>query len=72
MGAVGLERLKRVIWRLKETPKDYYLKGEIELAIMQECGTDPRTLKININSLLKLKWIRCSSKRYFIKDKDYF
>lgn len=68
----GIERLKRVVWRLLEQKKEYYLKSEIELAIMYECGTDPRTIEINFKQLNKLKWFRCSSKRYYIKDLDYF
>lgn len=72
MAIRGVERLKRVIWRLQEQNKEYYLKSDIELAIMHECGTDPRTIESNYNALIKLKWFEISSKRYFIKNKDFF
>ena len=69
----GIERLKRVIWRLQETPKDFYLKSEIEDAIMHECGTDPRTITVNFTTLhKKLKWITCQNKRWYIENHDYY
>ncbi|MFW6172678.1 MAG: hypothetical protein ACOC5T_02935 [Elusimicrobiota bacterium] len=72
MAIRGIERLKRVMWRLVEQDKEYYLKSDIELAIMYECGTDPRTVINNYNQLIKLGWFKISSKRYYIKDKNLF
>lgn len=68
----GIDKLKRVIWRLQEQEKEYFLKSELEEAIMYECGIDDRTLQANLAKLKKLGWIRCSSKRWYINDKDYF
>lgn len=70
--AKGIERLKRVIWRLLEEEKEYYLYSDVEKAIIYECGYDPRTIKVNLNALKKLGWITISSKRYYISNKDYF
>jgi len=72
MAIRGIERLKRVIWRLQENPKEWYTRKEIELAIMYECGTDPRTQDNNFNSLKKLGWISCMHGRWYIKERDYF
>jgi len=58
---MSTDSLKRVIWRLQELrviPDGIYTLSEIELAIMKECGTDPRTIKNNIANLIKLKWIK--------------
>ena len=67
----GIDKYRRVIWRLKEQEKEYYIKAEVENAIMHEVGTDYRTLKQTIKHLKQLGWIRISSKRYFITYDDY-
>ncbi|KKL47058.1 hypothetical protein LCGC14_2339370 [marine sediment metagenome] len=51
-----IDKLKRVMWRLKEiNPAGLYSDKNIRLAIMEECGTDERTIKATINKLLELK-----------------
>lgn len=65
-------KLKRIIWRLQEQNQEYFTKNDIEIAIMHECGTDDRTIKINFDRLKKLKWIKCFNRRWFIQDGDYY
>lgn len=72
MAIRGIERLKRVIWRLQEDPKEFYSKKDIEKAIMMECGIDHRTIASNFGALKKLEWIKCDSQRWYIQNKDYF
>ena len=54
---MSIDKLKRVIWRLQEmktaTPGVYNNK-QIRLAIMEECGTDERTIRTTINKLAEL------------------
>ena len=53
-----IERLKRVIWTLQEmTPRDpgIYTNKQVRLAVMEECGTDERTIDANIKKLIELK-----------------
>ena len=55
---MSIERLERVMWRMEKIKKnEKVLKSQLELAIMKECGTDDRTIKMNIKALLKLKWL---------------
>jgi len=72
MASRGIESLKRVIWRLKENPKEFYLVHEIEMAIMYECGTDPRTVDVNMMRLRQLKWIKGKGHRWYIADQDFY
>lgn len=51
-----IEKLKRVEWRLKEIqPDGLYSTAQIRMAIMEECGTDERTIKHTLNKLIELK-----------------
>lgn len=54
------DKLKRVIWRLQEMKTDEpkcYTHKQIRLAIMEELGTDERTIKTNIDKLRELKML---------------
>lgn len=64
---MGIDKLKRVMWRLREKHPDlsYIRKTDLETAIMIECGTNPKTLMINIKSLLKLGWIKQKHRHVF-------
>ena len=53
-----IEKLKRVIWRLQEMQTNepgVYNNKQIRLAIMEELGTDERTIKVNLARLTELK-----------------
>ena len=51
-----IDRLKRVLWRLKEIePSGLYAQKQVRLAIMEESGTDERTIKNTINKMIELK-----------------
>ncbi len=39
---------------MKTAEPDVYTEKQIRLAIMEECGTDPRTINTNISSLREL------------------
>ncbi len=53
-----IEKLKRVIWRLKEIqPDGLYSESQIRLAIMEECGTDERTITHTIKKMRELKML---------------
>lgn len=61
-----IERLERVMWRLDKTKdKEKVLKSELDLIIMKECGTDPKTLKNNIKALIKLGWLKQKQRYVF-------
>ena len=59
MSSLGLQKCKRVIWRLQEKfPKaESFTQKQVETAIMHECGTSPSTIRANIDSLLNLNWM---------------
>ena len=51
----------------KERPTN----AELELAIIHECGTDPKTYKNNRRALIKLKWIKATdNKTVWLTNKD--
>ncbi len=54
-----IDKLKRVIWRLKEMEGDLsvYTNRQVRLAIMEECGTDERTIQAAIQKLTELKML---------------
>lgn len=54
-----LEKLERVMWRLrKDNAKiERVTLGALRRAIMIEIGTDERTYYANKKALIKLKWI---------------
>ncbi len=53
-----IDRLKRVLWRLKEIePSGLYSNKQIRLAIMEECGTDQRTIQTTIQRMIELKML---------------
>ena len=65
-GTMSIEKLQRVIWRLQEIKPKYRKDGvtrtifmsEIRKAIMYEIGTDERTIRLTLNKLKELKWIK--------------
>jgi len=60
---MSVDKLKRVLWRLREKGiADRLPLIELERAIMRECGTTPITISRNIKALIKLGWIRRSSR----------
>lgn len=55
-----IDKFKRVIWRLREMkPKDdgNYTNKQVRLAIMEEIGTDERTISVTISKLTELKML---------------
>lgn len=63
---MGIEKLKRVIWRARERNPGLQTirRKEMELAIMLECGTHESTIRETIKQLKKLGWIKLGAKRY--------
>ena len=53
-----IDKFKRVAMRLKEIePNGLYNQKHIRLAIMEECGTDERTIKQTILKMVELKML---------------
>jgi hypothetical protein len=53
-----LDKFKRVMWRLREIKTQepgIYTNKQIRLAIMEEIGTDERTISTTINKMVELK-----------------
>lgn len=50
-----IEVSRRIHWRLEELKKKEVSLAEVELAIMEEAGTDERTIYKHIKLLIKLK-----------------
>lgn len=54
-----VEACKRIIWRLAESGGlDKITYGRLRLAIMEECGTDERTIEKYVTTLKRLGWIK--------------
>ena len=52
-----IDKFKRVIWRLREFKTEQpnkYSNKQIRLAIMQEIGTDTRTIEVTIKTMTEL------------------
>jgi len=52
-----IDKFKRVIWRLREYKTEQpnkYSHKQIRLAIMQEIGTDERTIDVTIKTMSEL------------------
>ena len=57
---MSIVKLRRVLWRLQEikpAAAGLYGNKELRLAIMEECGTDERTIDATIKKLIELKMI---------------
>ena len=68
-----IEKLERVMWRLREQNKDktYVHNSALQTAIMYEIGIDIRTYKSTRKALIKLGWIKTRGKtKVEITDKD--
>lgn len=56
---MGIDKLKRVLWRLQEMKcegeANVYSGKQVREAIMEECGTDKRTLEYNLQIMKELK-----------------
>lgn len=57
-----IQRLERVMWRIrKRYPQKARLTNEnLEYCILLECGTDPKTVRVNRMNLIKLGWLEIS------------
>ena len=50
-----VDRFKRVLWRLREiNTTNRYTHKQIRLAIMQEIGTDDRTIEVTIRCMVEM------------------
>ena len=56
---MSIEKLERVMWRLRAMTKSQRqpTRGELRIAIMKEVGTSPTCITENIRALKALKWI---------------
>ena len=63
-----IDRLERVMWRLREKypQREKITNAELRRAIMYECGTDPTTYYNNRKALKDLQWIRVYRKKHVI------
>jgi len=63
---MGIEKLERVMWRLRSRNKGQDLVTVLELrrAIMYEIGTDRRTYQVNKKALVDLGWIRSKGNKW--------
>lgn len=58
---MSLEKLKRVAWRLKEMKTKepgLYTYKQLRLAVMEEIGTDERTIDVTIKKMAELGIIK--------------
>ena len=57
---MSIEKLERVMWRLRKGLDPAYnpTRAKLDICIMKECGTSPSTLKANKAALKKLGWIK--------------
>ena len=70
---MSVEKLKRVLWRLRVITGDnsHPYNSELKKAILYECGTDPKTFRNNRKALKDLGWIKpYNKKRITLTDKD--
>ena len=55
---MSLDKFKRVLWRLREMPTKepgLFTNKQIRLAIMEEIGTDERTIEVSIKKMVELR-----------------
>ena len=54
------DRLKRVMWLLRELypNQDIFTLAAVRRAIMQEIGTDYRTIKRNIKAIIEIGYLK--------------
>jgi len=70
---MAIERLERVMWRLrKEYPNtNQVTNSALRRAIDMECGTDIRTYKSNRKALIRIGFIKHKNKsKVYITNKD--
>ena len=69
---MSVERLERVMWRLRRRhPNRLSLTNkELRLAIMYECGTSPMTICNNRKALKELGWIKAYKSVVRLTNKD--
>lgn len=70
---MSLEKCKRIMQILEEG-KD--IKGkvhlsQVELAIFEAAGTDPRTIKLYLKALKRLRWLTRDTKNVFTIDEAH-
>lgn len=70
-----MERLERVLWRLRRSlpGRQRFTWKELRKAIIYECGTDDRTYYNNVKALRTLGWIRSAKghkNKLILTDKD--
>ena len=60
---MSFDKFKRVLWRLREMENKengVYTNKQIRLAIMEEIGTDERTIKVTIEKMVELKLMKAA------------
>jgi len=70
---MSIEKLERVLWRVRKKCKNHERipNHELRRAIMYECGTHPNTYKTNRKALFTLKWIVSNGGNHVkLTDKD--
>ena len=63
---MSVEKLERVLWRIRKNHKDKLRihKNELRKAIMLEIGTSAACYQQNRAALIKLEWIKTYKKNY--------
>ena len=56
---MGIDRLKRVVWRLQELHTPTFSLKQLRIAVIYECGTDERTVQENIKKLKEVGFVHC-------------
>ena len=68
---MSIQKLERVLWRIRKQQKNKYLWKDLRKAIMHEIGTDIRTYNNNKRALKDLEWIKTHKRHKFtLTDKD--
>jgi len=57
---MSVEKLQRVLWRIREKHRDapFLTNKELKICIMHECGTTPITYLRNRRALITLGWLK--------------
>ena len=70
---MSIESLKRVMWRLRKRfpDADRVTNNELRKVIEIECGTDPRTYRVNRAVMIRQGWIKSYGKKcIYMTNKD--
>lgn len=65
---MSAEKLRRVVWLLRERfpNAEWYSLTELRKAIIEEIGSDERTIKGNIDSIIEVGYLKRLNRHQFV------